>query len=192
MYRIQTRLLGRDRLTAALAPVVERTVGGRATGTVIDLGGGIAPYRDLWPESWTYYSVDPDERPAQIGSASTRVVHLAGTAASVPLEAGVADMVFMSSMSHHLDDPVWSASLAEAERLCRPGGSFLFVDGVWNPSRRISRLGWFVDGGRHPRSAHDLESAIAGTFSIEAVERLTLLHDVLIVVATSNPQEVQG
>ena len=182
VYRLQTKLLGRARLEAMLKPTVDRLGAGREKGVVVDVGGGISPYRGLWPKSWTYYCVDPDRRVAADAEDHGAVIYVEGIASRVPLDDGCADIVLMSAVSHHLDDATWSASLAEAARLATEGGAFLFVDGVWNPRRFVSRLGWLADGGGHPRSADVLEADIAATFAVESVDRMTLLHDVVIVV----------
>ncbi len=183
VYRAHTALLGRARLEAAIAPVVARVASPVDDGTVVDVGGGVAPYRSLWPPSWTYYVVDPDERVADLTDDTGTIRRLTGAAERVPLGDATADNVFMSAVSHHLDDATWEASLVEVRRLLKPDGAFLFLDGVWNPRRWVSRVGWFADGGRHPRSTETLEGDIGDVLTIESVDRLTLLHDVVIVVA---------
>lgn len=45
---------------------------------------------------------------------------------SVPLQSGIADLVFMINLHHELDDP--ARILSEAFRLTRPGGRVLIID----------------------------------------------------------------
>jgi ubiquinone/menaquinone biosynthesis C-methylase UbiE len=45
---------------------------------------------------------------------------------SVPLESGIADLVYMINLHHELEDP--AAIMAESFRLLRPGGTVLVMD----------------------------------------------------------------
>jgi ubiquinone/menaquinone biosynthesis C-methylase UbiE len=47
----------------------------------------------------------------------------------IPLEDGIADLVFMANLHHEFDHP--EESLAEARRLLRPGGRLAIID--WKP-----------------------------------------------------------
>jgi SAM-dependent methyltransferase len=179
--RTQSALLGRRRLEDAIASVVA-TIDTRDTGVVVDIGGGTATARDLWPAGWTYVSVDPDERLLDYEGVEG-VTRLVGVADDVPLPDGSADVVVMLCVSHHLDDGTWPGALDEVRRLLTPDGSFLFVDGVMSPRRLVSRLGWRLDVGRFPRSSEALESALGQRFRIVQLKRLTLLHESIIVLA---------
>lgn len=181
---MQVTLTGRDRLEAAMVPYVSRAVANRDEGVVVDVGGGTARARSMWPSGWRYVSVDPDER--HLGEEDTgddSIERVVGGAESIPLPDGSADNVLMSAMSHHLSDPDWSAALREVDRILVPGGALVFVDGVfsrWNP---VSRLGWMLDAGRHPRRLDRLVTDLSERFVIESMTRLTLLHDSVIVLA---------
>lgn len=179
--KVQTSLLGRDTLTDALAPVVAATTDELEHGVVIDLGGGTAQYRHLWPTSWRYCCVDPDERVIGFNDTAGPIEHITGSAEQVPLEDGCADQVFMAAVSHHLDDDAWPRALAEVRRLVKPSGSFIFVDGVLGP-RLKSRIGWRFDVGKHPRTSESLEAALATLGPLTRIERMSLLHDVIIAV----------
>ncbi|MDT0276278.1 hypothetical protein [Blastococcus goldschmidtiae] len=61
-HMAQGALRGRDRLAAAMRPVVHRAFDGASTGTVVDVGGGTAQARALRPSGWRYIAVDNDER----------------------------------------------------------------------------------------------------------------------------------
>jgi SAM-dependent methyltransferase len=199
IYQAQVVLTGRDRLEAAMAPVVSRAQAGRTEGVIVDVGGGTARARSMWPAGWRYISVDPDERHvddhggddqsgagdqhAAVDVEGLTIERVVGGAESIPLPDACAHNVLMSAMSHHLDDAQWSAALGEVERILEPGGALVFVDGVfsrWNP---VSRLGWVLDAGRHPRRLDRLVTDLSSRFTIESMSRLTLLHDSVIVLA---------
>jgi SAM-dependent methyltransferase len=181
VYEAQGKIFGRDRLEAAMRPVVERAIGGAPTGTVVDVGGGTAEARALWPSAWRYVAVDPDVR--MHGLPTDDMERITGSADDVPLPDGVADNVLMSSVSHHLDDPTWTASLTEIRRMLRPDGTLVFVDGVLVPGDPVSRLGWFLDAGRHPRRESRLLEDLSSVFDVVRVDRLRLLHHALVVEA---------
>src|SRR3954466_12328821 len=97
VYEAQGVLRGRDRLEAAMRPVVEQAVGGRAAGTVVDVGGGTAEARALWPSGGRYIARDNDTRMEDIGPDGMERV--TGSAGQVPLPDGLADHVLMSNVS---------------------------------------------------------------------------------------------
>jgi SAM-dependent methyltransferase len=181
VYRAQGVLLGRDRLEAAMRPVVEQAVEGSTAGTVVDVGGGTAQARALWPSAWRYIAVDTDARMEDIRPDGMERV--TGSAAQVPLPDGLADHVLLSNVSHHLDDRTWSAALTEIRRMLRPDGTFIFVDGVVAPGDLVSRLGWFLDAGRYPRQESRLLADVSSHFDVVSVDRLRLLHHVVVVTA---------
>jgi SAM-dependent methyltransferase len=187
IYEAQVTLLGRSRLEAAMAPVVVRAVDGRPNGVVLDVGGGTARARSMWPSGWRYVSVDPDER--HVGDNGNEadsphpIERLVGRAEALPMPDASVDNVLMSAMSHHLDDATWAAALSEVERVLAPDGTLVFFDAVfsrWNP---VSRLGWMLDAGRHPRRLDRLITDLSERFAIESLNRLTQLHDSIIVLA---------
>lgn len=181
VYKAQGRLLGRDRLEAAMRPVVQRAVAGAATGTVVDVGGGTAEARALWPAGWRYIAVDNDER--MHGIRTDSMERVTGSAEDVPLPDGLADHVLMSNVSHHLDDRTWSATLTEIRRMLRPDGTLIFVDGLFVRRDVVSRLGWFLDAGRYPRPEARLLADLSAVFDVVSVERLRLLHHCMVVEA---------
>lgn len=181
VYKAQGKIFGRERLRAAMRPVVDRAIGGAAVGTVVDIGGGTAEARALWPSGWRYVAVDNDER--MHGLPTDDMERVTGSVEDVPLPDGVADNVLMSSVSHHLDDPTWSSALTEIRRLLRPEGTLVFVDGVLVPGDAVSRLGWHLDAGRHPRRESRLLADLSAVFDVVSVDRLRLLHHVLVVEA---------
>jgi SAM-dependent methyltransferase len=181
LYTAQGVLLGRERLKAAMRPVIDRAVGGASSGTVVDIGGGTAEARALWPSGWRYIAVDNDER--MEGLKTDSMERVTGSAEDVPLPDGLATHVFMSSVSHHLDDRTWAAALTEVRRVLRPDGTFVFMDGHFVRGDVLSRLGWFLDAGRHPREESRLLADVSSVFDVVSVDRLRLLHHVVIVEA---------
>jgi SAM-dependent methyltransferase len=186
VFQVQTALLGGNRLTKSLLPLVSRATKGVSSGTVVDVGGGTASARSLWPVGWTYISLDPDQRLVTFDNADDGMQRLVGDASRLALLDNSIDVVFMKNVSHHLDDTQWPNALAEIRRVLKPDGYFLFVDALWSQYRLISRLAWSVDAGRFPRISEKVERAIADSFDVEYVERLTLIHHCIMV--TSRPR----
>jgi SAM-dependent methyltransferase len=186
VFQVQTALLGGNRLTKSLLPLVSRATKGVSSGTVVDVGGGTASARSLWPVGWTYISLDPDQRLVTFDNADDGMQRLVGDASRLALLDNSIDVVFMKNVSHHLDDTQWPNALAEIQRVLKPDGYFLFVDALWSQYRLISRLAWSVDAGRFPRISEKVERAIADSFDVEYVERLTLIHHCIMV--TSRPR----
>jgi SAM-dependent methyltransferase len=187
VFEIQTSLLGGHRLDEAIRPAALHATGGRPSGTVLDVGGGTASGHALWPEGWTYISVDPDRRVVEFDSSHGAIRRLVGDATMLPFPDDAIDVVFMKGVSHHLEDTTWSKALVEVRRILKPDGYFLFVDGVWRRRRVISRLAWTLDAGRFPRVPERLEAEIAESFEVESIRRLTLLHDSLILTGRPLP-----
>jgi SAM-dependent methyltransferase len=155
---------------------------GERCGTVVDVGGGTASARSLWPEGWTYISVDPDQRVVDFDGSGGTICRLVGDASNLGFRDHSLDVLLMKDVSHHLSDRQWAMALAEIRRTLKPDGYFLFVDGLWSHRRLISRLGWALDAGRFPRPYEVILSALEGSFDVESVERLTLLHDSVIIM----------
>jgi SAM-dependent methyltransferase len=189
VFQVQTALLGGNRLTESLLPLVSRATEGVSSGTVVDVGGGTASARSLWPAGWTYISLDPDQRLVTFDNSDNSdkaMQRLVGDASRLALLDNSVDVVFMKNVSHHLDNTQWPNALTEIRRVLKPEGHFLFVDALWSQYRLISRLAWSVDAGRFPRVSEKVERAIADSFDVENVERLTLIHHCIMV--TSRPR----
>jgi len=184
----QTHLLGRSRLEAHLGPVATLTFADLPIGTVVDIGGGTARSRSMWPTEWTYYSIDPDARVLTVEPTEKQIERLVGDASALPLPDNSADVVLMQCVSHHLDDSIWPASLTEANRVLKPGGSFIFLDGVWRKRRWFSRVFWRLDAGHFPRTSDDLERAVAEEFQILETDRFNVVHHSILLTARSSPE----
>jgi SAM-dependent methyltransferase len=179
---IQTTVLGRKKLEARLAPVAAGTCGGNERGLVVDVGGGSARSRAMWPTEWRYLSIDPDERMVDLDDDQI-IERIVGSADHLPFLDSSVDVVLMQCVSHHLDDELWPRSLAEIDRILKPGGYFVFLDGVWSPRRWISRVFWRFDVGRYPRGGSELEHAISVRFAVEDSQAFTLVHNAILVTA---------
>lgn len=151
-------------------------------GIVIDVGGGTAQTRVLWPVSWRYISIDPDERMAQLNDKHS-IERKIGSAGSLPFENESVDVVLTQNTSHHLDDETWCAFLGDAHRVLKPEGTLIFMDAVLSKTRNISNVFWKLDAGHFQRTAEELQDAIASIFLITDTRQITLIHDVLTVTA---------
>jgi ubiquinone/menaquinone biosynthesis C-methylase UbiE len=182
IYRVQTKLLGRKKLdaqmSAAIKPIATRT----PNGIIVDVGGGTAQTRKLWPSEWTYISVDPDERMVEIDDKFP-IDRRVGGADELPVDDESADVVLLQNMSHHLEDKIWAASLKEAHRVLKPSGKLVFMDATLSRKRWISRIFWKLDAGHFPRREEVLLEDISRSFSISDVSRFTLVHHVVLVTA---------
>ncbi len=185
IYRVQTRLLGREKLDAESSAVIEEVVALRPEGVIVDVGGGTAQTRALWPNSWTYISVDPDQRMIEIED-TLQLDRRIGSADSLPIPSGTADVVLLQNMSHHLDDQIWMGALSEANRVLQPDGILIFMDAVLSKKRWISRVFWKLDAGHFPRRSETLQDDISKQFTITQIRRFTLVHHVIVVLATPN------
>jgi len=181
VFEAQTALLGGHRLAAAVLPVATHATQGRSSGTVVDVGGGTASARSLWPDGWTYISLDPDQRVVEFDRTGDTILRLVGDASNLGLADGSVDVVLMKNVSHHLDDSKWVTALSEVRRILRPDGYLVFVDALWSQERWISRLAWALDAGRFPRGYEEIEGAIGRRFDVESVERLMLVHPAIIL-----------
>lgn len=102
-------------------------------------------------------------------------------ARAIPLRAKTVPAATCVGVSHHLDDAGLAAALAEIARVT--SGVFVFVDAVRNDGRFLSRLLWRYDRGANPRTAVELESALARDFEIERVVRFQYLHQYWLAIA---------
>ena len=95
--------------------------------TVLDLGSGTGRFTPPLAEAFgEAVGVEPSERmreTAERENAHPRVRYLAGSAESIPLEDGSADLVLMMLSWHHVRDR--AAAAREIARVLRPGGRLM-------------------------------------------------------------------
>lgn len=93
-------------------------------GTIIDMGCGTGRFSQALSDHFSarVYGVDPSWKmlTATRTIPSPRIRFLQGSAESIPLTDGLADLVFLSMVYHHIQDEAKAA--AEFKRVLRPGG----------------------------------------------------------------------
>ena len=157
----------------------------RATGRVLELGIGgglnLAYYDPALVESVT--GVDPSEALRHWALEAPRpeglkVEVLEGEAESLPFDSAAFDTVVCTFTLCSVRDP--AAALAEARRVLKPGGSFLFSEHGLAPDakvqrwqRRLEPLQMLLAGGCHLTRPVASSIAAAG-FSLVEVETMYL------------------
>jgi len=187
IYKFQKALLRGEKLDARLEQAVGSVSARLDSATIINIGGGSATSRAMWPDSWKYISIDPDARVLSLENSESKIERILGNAEEIPLPDNFADVVLMESVSHHLDESTWISSLTEINRVIKPNGYFIFLDGVWSPRRWISRIFWRLDAGWFPKTSNELEISIKTKFEVESVEKFTLIHECILIIA--NPKK---
>jgi len=101
---------------------------------VVEIGAGtaffsIAFLRELQPS--TLYACDLSETMLEwirenVTPGYPGIIPVKNEESSIPLADGIADLVFMITLHHELDDP--ALMLSEAGRILKPGGKILVVD----------------------------------------------------------------
>lgn len=92
--------------------------------TIVDMGCGTGRFSQALSDHFSarVYGVDPSWR--MLGEAQTvrcpRIRLIQGSAESIPLTDGLADLVFLSMVYHHIQDTAKAA--AELKRLLKAGG----------------------------------------------------------------------
>lgn len=96
-------------------------------GTILDVGCGTKPYRDLFPDN-EYIGIEVS-RISRFGSVRHPDVYFDGR--SFPIVDGSVDSVLCSQVLEHVFEP--AQFLAEIHRVLRPGGRLLLtVPFVWD------------------------------------------------------------
>jgi SAM-dependent methyltransferase len=124
----------------------KRALLGGLAGTVVEIGPGAGANLPYYGPAVEWIGVEPNpyahgylrERAAAHGVAAQVVT---GVAERLPLPAAAADAVVCTLVLCTVRDP--AAALAEARRVLRPGGRFLFIEHVAAPRgswlRRVQR-----------------------------------------------------
>lgn len=103
-------------------------------GVFVEIGAGTAffsvAFRNKFEPS-TLYACDLSEVMVDwvkenVSSKYPNIIPVKTEENSVPLDDGIADLVFMIALHHELDNP--SLSLEEAYRILKPGGTIFIVD----------------------------------------------------------------
>lgn len=102
------------------APRIRRHRGTRPPGGVLDIGGGLGPYRESLSYT-SYYSleINPALSPDIVGSAL-----------DLPVRSGTTDSVLCNEVLEHLPDP--AGAVREIHRVLQPGGRvYVTVPFLW-------------------------------------------------------------
>jgi ubiquinone/menaquinone biosynthesis C-methylase UbiE len=146
-------------------------------GLVIDVGGGTGRTKALLPAAARLVCIDIDWRKlsafhARFPDASAVVAD----ALMLPIRSAAAPLITCIAVSHHLDDRQLERALAEIARIQTPTGAFFFLDAVWIPDRRASRVLWRRDRGAHPRTAQQIREMINRYFRVVEQFEVTVWH----------------
>jgi SAM-dependent methyltransferase len=181
VYDIIQRIAGERRLFEGLEPHLSQLP---RTARLLDLGGGTGGLRSIAGLA-RYICLDSD--PLKLDGFRRRRrdgFAVLGDAANCPIASRSVDVVACARVSHHLSDGQLTEALAEIARVLRSGGTLVFTDAL-RSSRWSSRWLWRLDRGANPRTAAQIEAAIARHFDIEQWRTLAvpLLHEFVICVA---------
>ena len=113
--------------------VVSTHVGGRRVGSVLDLGCGTGRFSEALAAHFDaeVVGVDPSKKMLEQARAKLRdgrVRYELGRGEAIPLPGGSVDLIFMSMIFHHLDDPRLAAR--ECRRVLRGEGTAFLRAGV--------------------------------------------------------------
>ena len=92
-------------------------------GTVLDVGCGAQPYRQLLPSSVKYIGIDQDQADSQFGYQIPDTIYFSGD--TWPIESATIDTVIATETLEHVLRP--HEFLAEARRVLKPGGGLLLT-----------------------------------------------------------------
>lgn len=150
---------------------------------VLDMGGGTARDRRLWPQMTTYHCLDVDmARLAAARRRGSEILAMQSDATRAGVRAGTFDVVVCKAVSHHLDETSLPLLFAECARVMKPDGRLIFLDPLSTDRNLPGRALWAIDRGAHPRTENELIHAIGEQFSIVAHDRFRVLHDYLLCV----------
>ncbi|HWS33589.1 MAG TPA: class I SAM-dependent methyltransferase [Actinoplanes sp.] len=151
---------------------VERFV--RPGARILDLGAGTGSwalsFRSWWPET-EVVAVEPS---AAMRERSVFEPVVAGDAGSIPLPDGTVDVVWLSTVIHHIPD--LPAAAREIRRVLKPGGVVLVRGVLRGRHQGISQFRFFPEAvavlDRYP-SAEEIVSAGFTMVALESVPQTT-------------------
>ncbi len=176
VYDLVQKLAGARQILGRIGPTLQET----ASALVLDVGGGTGNLEALLPTSARYFWLDSDPEKLRGFRAKSQSPAILADATSIPLRRGAVDTAVSVAVSHHLSDGQLGRMLDELRRVAT---KLFFLDAVITP-RRVSRVLWHYDQGRHPRTAGQLRSEIKARFAIERDEEFTVYHRYLLVTAS--------
>jgi SAM-dependent methyltransferase len=181
VYRKFRRGLAGDSAARLVADFLKIGSGQR----VLDVGCGTADILDKLPDDIDYHGYDID--PAYIAAARERYGHrgsfvLRSVSADAVKGLGTFDVVIALGVLHHLGETPADSLFATAEKVLRPGGRVVTLDGAYVEGQHpIARLLLAFDRGRYVRTP-GAYLAIARRHFPDA--NATVLHDLIAVPYT--------
>jgi SAM-dependent methyltransferase len=177
-YDLVQKAAGQEKVAERLRAMAS----GLPVRRVLDVGsasGGLATRIGLRP-----ICLDLDPRPLvrlrrRAGRDPSSAV--AGDAARLPFPGAAFDLTLCAMVFHHLDDETVRRVVAELSRVT--AGRLLFLEPLRNEGRRISRLLWKYDRGRHPRSREELLALLGVAFELVDVREFAVYHEYVICLA---------
>lgn len=124
-----------ERLKTQNPDLIWQTLGLKQARRLVDIGAGTGffavPFCDKM-EDGIVYACDTSDTMLQwmkenlADTYTNRVIPLKSSESQIPLEGGLADLVYMINLHHELEDPC--AMLEESARLLKPGGKLMIID----------------------------------------------------------------
>lgn len=155
---------------------------------ILDLGGGTGNNRALFSTEQPYICLDNDQLKLKgFREKFPKDTGLRADATRIPLQSASVDLVLCTAVSHHIPDEWLNRFFAEAVRVTKPEGRFVFLDAVWSPRRLPSRLLWRYDRGSYPRTIETLQVTLAKHGRILDWQTFAIYHRyVIAIVAPPN------
>jgi SAM-dependent methyltransferase len=114
-------------------------------GNILDLGCGIGELAEHIQNREFYFGVDIN--PYCVDYLNQQKIHAKlGSAYEIPFEAGCMDVVFLSHVLEHLEDP--DRAMNEISRVLKPGGLLIIIVPMINGFQRDSTHRIFYDRSR--------------------------------------------
>lgn len=118
---------------------------------ILDIGCGIGSFRPYFAGRYTGIDINPayieTARQAQTGSFETM------DCTRLAFHDATFDEVVTIATMHHVDDSEAAHMIAEALRVCRPGGHFHIIDAILPVApNALKTLIFRLDRGNHPRT----------------------------------------
>ena len=129
-----------DRLKDIPPELLASRLGNKSPKTIVDIGAGTGLFCRAFLTVFnpdTIYACDMSDTMLNwmldnVVPDHPRIRLVKNLESSIPLDADIADIVFMMNLHHELDSP--AAMLREAQRLLKPGGEIAIADWKRMPS----------------------------------------------------------
>jgi ubiquinone/menaquinone biosynthesis C-methylase UbiE len=140
-------------------------------GTVLDLGAGTGIFARAWSD-WGARHVIACEPSASMRKvaldyrAARTISMVAGRAEQIPLMAGTVDLVWLSTVLHHIDD--LAAWAVDTRRVLKAGGWLL----IRNLFADLGHMGWMAEipGAERVRRWFPTVTSVAGMLAAAGLE----------------------